>query len=101
MQEMTGLVTKYFITQVNLDTKEEQFVEYNAYVGSFNTTSLADAVTKFESKEQAVALAKLQNQMSALLNRQFSYRVIEEVVTRTEVFSEIKEVEEEPVEETK
>lgn len=88
MNEAIGTKTTYFITQINLDTKVEQFIEYNNYSGSFNSTTSAEMATRFDSVDTAIELAKLQNKLSQLMNRQFSYRAIEEVVERKEIYAE-------------
>lgn len=93
MREAVGTETTYFITQINLEDESEQFVEYNNYVGSFVTTSNVGSATRFKSDSQAIELAKLQNQMSIILGKRFKYRVIKDVITRTEVYSEIEEPE--------
>lgn len=99
MREAVGTKTTYFITQFNTETKVEEFIEYNAYTGSFMTGGNVDGVTRFESREQAVDLAKLQIQIAKLLKRPFTYRVVEEVISRSEAYSEI-EVEEVEVDNT-
>lgn len=100
MKQVVGTETTYFITQINLEDNSEQFIEYNNYVGSFVATSDVDSATKFKSDEKAIDLAKLQNQMSDLLGKKFKYRVIKDVVTRTEVHSDIEEPEEPEEEES-
>lgn len=85
MEEKVGSKTVYFITQKDRESGREDFVIYNEYNGSFSTHQASNEATRFNLKEQAVDLARLQNQMSELLKQKFEYRVIEEVVTRTEV----------------
>lgn len=99
MKQVTGVETTYFITQINIEDDSEQYIEYNNYVGSFSTVSSVESASRFKEEEKAIDLTKLQNQMAEILGKKFKYRVIKDVVTRTEIYSGIDEPEE-PEDET-
>lgn len=85
MEKIIGSEVKYFMVQESTENDGEMFIVYNEYNGSFSTSPIAVEATKFNLKVQAVDLAKLQNQMSQLLKQKFQYKVIEEVISRSEL----------------
>lgn len=99
MQTITGEQIRYIIYQEKPEVREGQNVTvpliYNSYNGSFSeATNLLNA-TMFESEEEAIQMATLQNQISEILKQSFNYIVIKRVETRETIYSgkEIKDPE--------
>ena len=107
MQGVTGETVRYVVYQEKPEVRDGANVTvaltYNSYNGAFSEAYEFSNATLFESEEEAIQLATLQNQISQILKQSFNYIVIKQVITRTTVFlgKEIEEPEvpEEPVEE--
>ena len=97
MDNVTGERITYVIYQERPEVRDGVSVAvpltYNAYNGSFNEMPDFRDATAFESEEEAIQLATLQNTISGILKQSFNYIVIKQVNTRTTVYSG-KEVDE-------
>ena len=99
MQGITGETVSYVVYQEKPEVRDGANVTialtYNSYSGAFNEASEFSQATLFESEEEAIQLATLQNQISQILKQSFNYIVIKQVDARTTVYSgiEIKEPE--------
>lgn len=111
MQGVTGEAVRYVVYQEKPEVRDGANITvplaYNSYNGAFSEVIEFLEATLFESEEEAVQLATLQNQISQILKQSFNYIVVKQVDTRTTVYSgkEIEEPEvpvepEEPEEET-
>ena len=100
MQGITGETIRYVVYQEKPEVRDGANVTvpltYNSYSGAFSESFEFAQATVFESEEEAIQLATLQNQISQILKQSFNYIVIKQVDTRTAVYSG-KEIEE-PVE---
>ena len=100
MQGVTGERIRYVVYQEKPEVRDGANVTvpltYNSYNGAFSEAFEFSQATLFESEEEAIQLATLQNQISQILKQSFNYIVIKQVDTRTAVYSG-KEIEE-PVE---
>lgn len=110
MQGITGETVRYVVYQEKPEVRDGANVKvaltYNSYNGAFSEAFEFANATLFESEEEAIQLATLQNQISQILKQSFNYIVIKQVDTRTAVYSgkeiedpEEPEVPEEPTEE--
>ena len=97
MQGVTGETIRYVVYQEKPEVRDGANVTvpltYNSYNGAFSEAFEFVQATLFESEEEAIQLATLQNQISQILKQSFNYIVIKQVDTRTTVYSG-KEVEE-------
>ena len=106
MQGVTGETVRYVVYQEKPEVQDGANVTvpltYNSYNGAFSEAYEFSNATLFESEEEAIQLATLQNQIGQILKQSFNYIVIKQVNTLTTVYSgkEIEEPEvlEEPVE---
>ena len=107
MQDITGEIVRYVVYQEKPEVLDGANVTvpltYNSYNGAFSEAYEFAQATLFETEEEAIQLATLQNQISQILKQSFNYIVIKQVITRTTVFlgKEIEEPEvpEEPIDE--
>ena len=97
MLNITGEETRYVVYQEKPEVRDGASVTvpliYNSYNGAFSEAGDILSATLFESEEEAIQLATLQNQISQILKQDFNYIVIKRVDTRTAVYLG-KEVEE-------
>ena len=100
MQGVTSETVRYLVYQEKPEVLDGANVTvaltYNSYNGAFSEAYEFSNATLFESEEEAIQLATLQNQISQILKQSFNYIVIKQVNTLTTVYSG-KEIEE-PVE---
>ena len=94
MNEIIGNQVKYILVQTNTggEGATKRAVFYNEYNNSLTTVDNLDQATKFDELEMVQGVASLQNQMAIIFKKPFTYSVVKEEISRTEV------VEEEPVE---
>ena len=94
MQGITGETVRYIVYQEKPEVKDGASVTvpliYNSYNGSFSEVVDILSATLFESEEEAIQLATLQNQISQILKQSFNYIVVKQVDTRTTVYSGIE-----------
>ena len=99
MQGVIGEKVRYVVYQEKPEVRDGANITvpltYNSYSGAFNEAYEFAQATLFESEEEAVQLATLQNQISQILKQSFNYIVVKQVDTRTTIYSgiEIKEPE--------
>ena len=97
MQGITGETVRYVVYQETPEVQDGANVTvpltYNSYNGAFSEAFEFANATLFESEEEAIQLATLQNQISQILKQSFNYIVVKQVDTRTTVYSG-KEIEE-------
>ena len=98
MQEYIGEETRYVVLQEAPQTQmgelQRQPLIYDERYGSFATAGDILSATQFESKEEAVELANLQNQISQILKQDFNYIVIESYTRRSQITGDVVEPEE-------
>lgn len=106
MQAYIGEETRYVVLQevpqAHMGELQRQPLIYNTGYGSFTPTGDILSATQFESKEEAIELANLQNQISQILKQDFNYIVVENYIRRTQITGnpvepELPEVPEEEV----
>lgn len=92
MLNITGEEIRYVIYQEKPEVKDGASVTvpliYNSYNGSFSEVADILSATLFESEEEAVQLATLQNQISQILKQSFNYIVVKRVETREIIYSD-------------
>ena len=106
MQYITGERVHYVVYQEKPEILDGANVTvpltYSSYNGAFSEAFEFAQATLFESEEEAIRLATLQNQISQILQQSFNYIVVKQVGTRAIVYSgkeiEEPEVTEEPEE---
>lgn len=79
-KELTGGSVDYLLVQVE-NGGQRSPVYYAEYNGGFINSNI-DEATRFKDKEKALDLAKLQNQISEIMESRFSYEVVEESIER-------------------
>lgn len=93
---------RYFIYQLR-NGGQIRYISYSTYNGSFEQRQQLSDATPFTDKETAVDLTKLLNAQNNLLKGKFdedyTYHVIEEVITRKVLDEDGEYIEEEEVEE--
>lgn len=96
-KELTGSRVDYLLVQVDNDGQRNP-IYYAEYNGGFVASNI-DEATRFSDKEKALDLAKLQNQISEIMESRFKYEVVEESIERIVVLTEGNEEQEikEPV----
>lgn len=97
MRELIGEKTTYVILQERGEAQDGVIdrvpLIYNAGYGSFSSIDDVLLATHFDSKEDAIELADLQNEISRILKQDFNYIVIENFVRRNLVENEVQEEE--------
>ena len=91
MLNITGEQTRYVVYQEKPEVRDGANIivplTYNSYGGSFSEAYEFREATLFESEEEAVQLATLQNQISQILKQSFNYVVVKQVDTREVIYS--------------
>ena len=105
MQGITGEIVRYVVYQEKPEVRDGANVTvpltYNSYNGAFSEAFEFAQATLFESEEEAIQLATLQNQISQILKQSFNYIVIKQEDIRTTVYlGEEREQLDEPIEES-
>ena len=97
MQEYIGEETRYVIlqesSQAQMGEMQRQPLIYNTVYGSFTPIEDILGATQFESREEAIELANLQNQISQILKQDFNYIVIENYIRRYQITGDVIEPE--------
>lgn len=97
MQEYIGEETRYVILQeapqAQMGELQRQPLVYNTGYGSFTPVGDILSATQFKSKEEAIELANLQNQISQILKQDFNYIVIENYIRRSQITGDVIEPE--------
>lgn len=91
MLNITGEQTRYVVYQEKPEVRDGANITvpltYNSYSGAFSEAYEFREATLFESEEEAVQLATLQNQISQILKQSFNYIVVKQVDTREVIYS--------------
>ena len=91
MLNITGEETRYVIYQEKPEVRDGANITvpltYNSYNGAFNEAHEFREATLFESEEEVVQLATLQNQISQILKQNFNYIVVKQVDKREVIYS--------------
>lgn len=89
MQGYIGEETRYVVLQeapqAQMGELQRQPLIYNTGYGSFTPTGDILSATQFETQEEAVDLANLQNQISQILKQDFNYIVVENYIRRSQI----------------
>ena len=97
MQEYIGEETRYVIlqevSQAQMGELQREPLIYNTVYGSFTPIGDILGATQFESREEAIELANLQNQISQILKQDFNYIVIENYIRRYQITGDVVEPE--------
>ena len=91
MLNITGEEVRYIVYQEKPEVRDGASVTvpliYNSYNGSFSESVDILSATLFESEEEAIELATLQNKISQILKQDFNYIVVKRVETREAIYS--------------
>lgn len=86
MNEYVGEKTTYVVLQETTETENGVArrvpLMYDTGIGAFSHASDFLGATQFDTQEEAVGLATLQNQISEILKQSYNYIVIKNVVVR-------------------
>lgn len=83
--EHTGQRIRFYIVQTRADeTDYTQFMTYDTYRGTFNTTSSIDSATHWEEDQEDLVtdIVNLLNSKNQLMDGELTYDVIKETLTR-------------------
>lgn len=97
MQAYIGEETRYVIlqevSQAQMGELQRQPLVYNTGHGSFTPVGDILNATQFKTKEEAIELANLQNQISQILKQDFNYIVVESYTKRSQITGDVTEPE--------
>lgn len=97
MREALGKQVRYMVLQKR--NEQRRFMIYNVYNGSFDFTEDVNSATKFEDPQVAIDLKKIQEMQNHMMNNNFEFEAVKQVIERIVIDEEyLAELEKEVVE---